>query len=225
MAKSLLRLQARELRKEGESIGSIASQLGVSKSSVSLWCSDIELSSKQIEKLIKREGDGAAKGRQIAAKLKKEERESRMRAYVKVGKEKIGKLSDRELLLVGVALYWAEGNKKQRRVVFANSDPMMVKFFIKWLEVCLNVTKDKLFPFVGINQAHQYRIKIIEKYWSNLTGISIENFTRASFKKVKAAKIYEKPDEYFGTFFVRVEKSTNMNYEILGYIKALGLAA
>lgn len=129
MSKSLQRLEARKLRRLGKSIGDIARGVGVSKSSISLWCSDIELSPEQVAGLIKKEGDGAAKGRQVSARLKKAERKQRMSRFCEIGLRKIGQLTKRELLLVGASLYWAEGNKKQRVAVFANSDPDMIKIF------------------------------------------------------------------------------------------------
>ncbi|MCF7865381.1 MAG: helix-turn-helix domain-containing protein [Candidatus Pacebacteria bacterium] len=47
MAKFEQKMQARSLREKGMSIKSIAKQLGVSVSSVSLWCRDIILSKEQ----------------------------------------------------------------------------------------------------------------------------------------------------------------------------------
>lgn len=225
MSKSLQKLEARKLRKLGKSVGEIARDVEVSKSSVSLWCSDIELTPEQIADLIKREGDGAARGRQVSARLKKTERKQRMSRFCEIGLRKIGQLTKRELLLVGASLYWAEGNKKQRVAVFANSDPDMIKIFLKWLEVCHGITKDRLSPYVGINQAHKKRIYLVERYWSESTGIPLDNFTNPSYKKVKSAKIYENFENHYGTLFVRVRKSTNLHYEILGHIEGLKLAA
>jgi len=54
MAKPIKKSQALELRKKGKSIKEIARQLEVAKSSVSLWCRDIELAPKQIERLMQR---------------------------------------------------------------------------------------------------------------------------------------------------------------------------
>jgi predicted transcriptional regulator len=53
MAKSVIRLQARELRKSGLGIKTIAHQLGVSSSTVSLWSRDIKLTEDQIKNLEK----------------------------------------------------------------------------------------------------------------------------------------------------------------------------
>jgi len=48
MAKSILRLKARELRQEGESIIVIAKKLSISKGTISKWCRDMVLSEEQL---------------------------------------------------------------------------------------------------------------------------------------------------------------------------------
>jgi predicted transcriptional regulator len=47
MTKMDMQTTARILRQQGKSVGAIAQELGVSKSSVSLWVRDIELSEIQ----------------------------------------------------------------------------------------------------------------------------------------------------------------------------------
>lgn len=225
MAKAEERLQARRLRLLGESIGVIARKVGVSKGSVSLWCSDIELSPRQTAALIKREGYGSAKGRQIAAKLKKIERKQRMEKFGGIGSRKIGRLSNRELFLIGAALYWAEGSKKNRQVVFTNSDPAMILIYLAWLKRCLYINQDRIFCRVGINQEHKKRVEEIEQFWSKTTGISRDEFSNTTLRRVKMKKYYENASTYYGTLAVKVRCSTNLNYEILGYIEALKLAA
>jgi hypothetical protein len=49
------------------------------------------------------------------------------------GIERIGQLSDRDLLIAGTALYAGEGAKTDGVVKFANSDPRMVLLFCAWL--------------------------------------------------------------------------------------------
>ncbi len=48
------RIQARRMRKKGESVVQIAKTLGVSKGSVSDWCNDIALTKAQVQILMKR---------------------------------------------------------------------------------------------------------------------------------------------------------------------------
>lgn len=49
-------LKARDLRQQGHSIGDIALMLSLSKSTVSVWVRDIELTSLQVERLKEKNG-------------------------------------------------------------------------------------------------------------------------------------------------------------------------
>ena len=221
MAKSAQRLEARRLRKRGLSVGEIRKIVGVGKGSVSIWCRDIKLTKKQIERLIQNSKDGAEKGRMVAAKLKRNEQISRQKSHELKGFEKVGKLSKRELFLVGTALYWAEGSKKDRRTTFVNSDPEMINLFIRWLKECLKIKSEDIYCHVSINEDHKKRIKEVEKYWSEVTKIPLSDFSSPSYKKVKNKKFYENFNQHYGTLFLKVKKGTNLNYEILGFIKGL----
>ncbi len=61
------------------------------------------------------------------------------------GTEEIGKLNRRELFLVGVALYWAEGfkHKDESSLGLATLDQKMAVFYVNWLEKCLCVQKKR----------------------------------------------------------------------------------
>jgi len=221
MAKSAQRLEARRLRTKGISVNVIAKKLKVSKSSVCLWCDDIDLTEEQREILIKHSRDAGEKGRLLGAKANKEERVKRQKYFEDEGIKEVGILSKRELFLVGVALYWSEGSKKNRRVVLANSDPAMVCLFIRWLKEYLCVDMADIYCTVSINQDHQIRIKTVEGYWSKITGIHLSSFTKPSYKQVKNKKVYENFNDHYGTLFLKLRKSTNSCYRILGYIEGL----
>ncbi|MBU1256559.1 hypothetical protein KKA49_02640, partial [Patescibacteria group bacterium] len=64
----------------------------------------------------------------------------------KDGKRDVGKLTKRDLFMAGVALYWAEGfkHKDESGLGLGTSDPNMAKFYISWLERCLEVSKKDL---------------------------------------------------------------------------------
>lgn len=221
MAKFKEKILARELRKNGKSIGNIARLLKVAKSSVSLWCEDIFLSELQKSRLFKANVQAVKKGSLIANENKKRERLTRVMFYKSIGIKKIGKLSKRELFLVGVALYWAEGGKNQRKVVFINSDPRMILLWMNWIIVCVNIPKERLTCRVEINEVYKDRLAIMENYWSKLTGISIIQFRKASLKHSLVKKIYEDNSSYHGSLQITVKRGTNLNYEILGYIEGL----
>jgi hypothetical protein len=158
-------------------------------------------------------------------RIKKKERLVRLNYYKLIGIRKINKLSKRELFLVGAALYWAEGGKNQRKVIFINSDPKMIILWIKWVKNCLEITKDRLICRVEINEKYIERLDKIENYWSKFTGVPQNQFRKANIKHVKTNKFYENNLNYYGSLQITVSKGTNLNYEILGYIEGLVKAA
>lgn len=226
MAKSILHLEARKLRSKGVSIKSIARELKAARSSVGHWVRDIVLTEEQLVLLKQSELNGKEKGRLKAAIIKKEKRSNLVKEFNVLGGEEISYISSRELLLIGLALYWAEGSKnnRDRRVEFCNSDPIMIKLFIKWLVDCFGVKNEDLRGIVGINQIHTFRVEQVKRYWLSISGIPLEQFRKTSLKKAKSRKIYDNMDNHFGTLCIRVAKSTNLYYKIMGLIHGLHLA-
>lgn len=221
MAKSLLRLEARKLRKKGVSVKKIAQYLKVAKSSASIWTRDIILTVEQLENLKKSSLEGAERGRLKNALLQKEKWRKNMEEFKKSGIENIGKLTDKEFLIAGLALYWGEGYKKGRRLQFCNSDPKMIKFLLLWLQRCFRVSNLDIRCRVGINYIHNKREDIVKEYWSKVTGIPLGQFTRTSFKKVENKKIYANFNDHYGTLSVEVSQPSRFYGKIIGLIEGL----
>lgn len=225
MAKPKKRVEARKLRENGESIKEIARQLGVSPSTVSVWCRDIELTDSQIKKLEKRSRDPNYGERLRYSQKQRRERIKKTKRLKNEGIEEIGNLTKRELFLVGGALYWAEGFKKDSQAGLASSDPRMIKLILKWLRECCNYGNENLSARVTLNISHKGRIDEVEKYWSDVTGISRSSFQKPYYQKVKWKKTYENPNEYYGVLRIRVRKSTDFLRKIHGWIEGLSLQA
>lgn len=221
MAKFRERIEARRLRFDGESIKNIAKKLDVSKSSASLWCRDIKLSEAQIKELAKKENSGAYKGRLIAAENRRKERLQRVEIFGNIGKNKIGRLTEREIFLLGVALYWAEGSKKDRRVTLINSDPKIIQLWIHWLRKFGGLKTRDLKCTVGINEMHEKRLSSVIRYWSKITRISKKQFAKSSLKRVRNKKIYANYWQHYGSLTIEARKGANLNYEILGMIEGI----
>ncbi|MCX6764962.1 MAG: helix-turn-helix domain-containing protein, partial [Candidatus Nealsonbacteria bacterium] len=112
MAKSLERNKAIDLRKKGNSINEIAKKINISKSTVSCWCRDIELSAKQIKRLTERIAmKGSYKNRLKGARVQHERRLKEIEELNKKGLGLINEFSLKEILVIGIALYWGEGMK------------------------------------------------------------------------------------------------------------------
>lgn len=224
MAKSQLRLEAVALRKQGISVKEIAKKLGVSKSTASLWVRDVILSVEQLENLRKQSIKGTERGRLINAFRQKHARLSKIEHEKELGVQEFKTLSSNELKTAGLSLYWAEGDKKNRRIKLANSDPQMIKFHINWLEKIYRIPVDELSCQVGINEAHQHRDQEVREFWSQYTGIPLKNFTKTSFKKFPLRKVYENFNNHHGTLAVTVRRSARIYYKIMGQIHGLSLA-
>jgi hypothetical protein len=222
MAKSELKLLARVHRHNGKGIKTIAHELKVSSSTVSLWCKDIKLTEEQIIQLEKNSHDPFY-GKRLDYSLRQQEKRKFKNSEIKTEALKlIGNLSDRDILMSGAALYWAEGFKKDKMVGFSNSDPVMVRFILKWFRNCMGVRDEMVKLRVVINESHKHREEDIRDYWEKVTKIPKEEFYRTTFQKVNWKKTYEKPEEYFGILRVRVLKSTDLLRKILGLIEGLG---
>ena len=221
MAKSLLKIQARGMRSLGKSVSQIAIELGVSKSTTSLWVRDIILSVEQMESLKQSSLIGAELGRLKSALLQKERRLRLIDDSKRFGKEALSTLTEREFLVAGLALYWGEGYKKGREFSFCNSDPEMVKFLIRWLHNCFQIAIEDIKCSVGINEIHKEREELVRKYWSETLGIPLSQFTKTSFKKVTNKKIYLNFNEHFGTIRIRIKNSGAICYKVLGLIEGL----
>lgn len=224
MAKSLLRLEARKLRKKGVSVKKIAQYLKVAKSSASIWTRDIILTVGQLENLKQASLDGSERGRLNNALLQKEKWRKKMEEFKKLGIANMGKLNDREFLIAGLALYWGEGYKKGRRLQFCNSDPKMIKFLLLWLQKCFDISSLDIRCRIGINYIHAKRENIVRKYWAEITGIPLGQFTRTSFKKVENKKQYANFNDYYGTLSVEVSRPSRFYGKIIGLIDGLSVS-
>lgn len=222
MAKSKEKLEAINLRTLGKSIKFIAKKLNVSVGSVSVWCKDVMLTEDQI-RILEKNGRDPNYGRRLQNSQKQRDiKETKIRKLLDLGEMEIGELTKRELFLVGVALYWAEGFKKDTQVGFANSNPEMISLYLRWLYESCGFKKEDIIARVTINVSHKDRIKEIEKYWSNSTKIPIENFRKPFYQRFKWKKMYENPKDYHGVLRIKVRKSLDYLRKIHGWIKGLG---
>lgn len=223
MSKTVQKFKAREKRKKGLSIKKIARLLGVSTSSVSNWCRDIVLTKEQLQVLENHARDPFYGRRAAYIQKVKKQTDQKIKRLNKAGIDMIGKLTKRELFLTGVALYWAEGFKKDSQAGLASLDPDMIKFFIKWLENCFGYKKSGLSFRITANISHQYRINEIKNFWSQTLVVPQSQFQKPFFQKNIWKKTYDNPDEYYGVLRVKVRKSKDFLRKIYGFIHGLKL--
>lgn len=198
------------LRLEGKTYGEIRGIFQIPKSTLSGWFSNLKISNKAKKILESKKKNGYYKlvefNKIRTINIHKENEDIR-KSY----ESRINKLNNRELMILGAALYWGEGYKNfnQRKnvypyVCFGNSDPCMLKVFITFLEKSLKINRDRIkcqaMIYPGINPQ-----KAIH-YWQSVTQIPVENFrTQLAVSRASQGK---RPWNIlpYGTLQLRVSK-------------------
>ncbi|MFE6285901.1 hypothetical protein [Streptomyces sp. NPDC057877] len=214
-AKDDLREKARELRLQGWTYDQIQVELGCSKSSISLWVRDLPKPERR--KRTREEASLIAKrGWEAKLQLREEDRQqARQRAA-----EEIGRMTERELFLVGVGLYWAEGTKdkpydRREKVTFVNSDPGMIEVFLAWLDL-LGVERERLRYTVMIHETAE--VTAAEQYWADLVRADRSAFYKTTLKKHNPKTARKNVgDSYRGCLAIRVLKGADLYRRIEGW--------
>ncbi len=215
--KSRERLSARKLRSKGLSINEIVQKTGFTKSSVSLWVRDIVLTAAQKKRL-------SEKGRRLEDIEKR--RNTRLtnerlkrQIVIDAAKKQINGISMRELWLIGVMLYWAEGGKTQRLVRFSNGDPEMIKIMIEFFKKVCDVPEEKIKGYIHIHPHLDHRKA--EQYWSSVSGIPLTRFYKTYRKPNKASKYHVGKDSLpHGTLDLYI-CNTELFLKICGWAQAI----
>lgn len=192
----------------------IAEATGASPGSISPWVRDIKARNRD---RAERRRLGALRA---AAKFRSAQAQRRRDFQTAVAASSIGELSDRELFLVGVALYWTEGSKSKpydlrERITFINSDPQVISLFMHWLRL------------VGVGPEHcRFRLHIhetadvvvAEEFWAALVGVAPGVFSRATIKRhdPKTNRL-NVGDQYRGCLVISVLKSAELYRDVAGW--------
>ncbi len=145
----------------------IATQLHVSKSSVSLWTRDVEFVPRARE-------SGRFGARNRGPNVRQRRKTSEIERLLAEGRERIGILSAKEFLVAGAALYAGEGSKRDGELRFANSDPNMVAFFCEWLRRFFDVDEDRLRVRLYLHQGLDLDSAV--EFWVQITVIPSAQF-------------------------------------------------
>lgn len=95
------------------------------------------------------------------------------------------KLGHRDMILLtsGIMLYWAEGAKYKNKntLDFANSSPLMIKVFMKFIRDICGVKEEKIriYLYCYANQ----NVQQLKQFWSKLTKVPVERFIKPYVRK------------------------------------------
>jgi hypothetical protein len=215
MSKNQEKKDAIILRRQGLSYNEILRKVDVSKSTLSLWLRKIGLAKQQKQRLTEKRKAAQQKAQEACRR----NRISKENEIVAKAKKEIGKISRRELWLIGIVAYWAEGAKQKtgnvsQRVSFSNSDPEMILLFDKWIKEICGISLEDVSYSIYIHKTANYEKARI--FWENVlnTKINLLYFKHHN-PKTNRKNI---GDNYNGMLRVDIKRSTDLNREINGWI-------
>lgn len=163
------REKALTLRKLGYAYSYISKETGFSKSTLSYYLRDVPY--KPNAETIKSIGSARAQSGKTKARTKQQ-------TYIEAkrkAKKDIGRLSHRDLFMLGLGVYIGEGSKTQDIIRVVNTDFRVVNLFINWLSS------------MGFSK-HNFAIRIhlypdtdkhtAEQFWSQKTGLPLSQFQK-----------------------------------------------
>lgn len=189
------------LRRKGLSYRDILSQVSLAKSTVSNYLKDLPLTESEKKYLKSRRDSNISRGRIKAATSNHMRRIVRDGFLFEEARKEFQAMSEDPLFHVGIALYWAEGAKRNSIFAFTNSDPDMMVLMITWVERFLSVSRTDVRARLYTHKpfAHENN----EQYWSNVTGVPFRNFRKTIYKPT--GLLVKKRPNYRGC--VRIELS------------------
>ena len=222
MMKRSERVEAIRLRRSGVSYSDITKRFSVAKSTVWRWLKAEGLVETSPQRLTELKRAAQRKG----AAIVKANRVARTSAIIARAQQEIGALSHRDLWLLGLALYWAEGAKQKPRnvsasVIFANSDPLAIKLIMRWFQEICQVPEDQLSFEIYLHETAQ--AERARAYWATHLELPIERLSRVRWKHHRpATRRTNVGDSYHGLVRVRVARSSALNRRITGWIAGVG---
>ncbi|MDO8741837.1 MAG: hypothetical protein Q7J11_01700 [Candidatus Roizmanbacteria bacterium] len=178
MNRPILKQKVRELRKRGKTYSEINQELKttIPKNTLSYWCREIILPSWYSEKIKNLNKESLKKARVTGLNINKEKRRKYLSLLLKKNSDSIKKINVSTQKLLLSILYLGEGAKyiSAPCLTLGNSNPLIIKFYLKLLKNCYTIDKLK---FRGRIQCRfDQDIKVLENFWVSITGIEKKQF-------------------------------------------------
>jgi len=212
------KLIARQLRKDGKSIKEICAAVGVSKTSISNWVRDIELTAEQKMILEERNPIKKFNGFPNYEKLSEIYRERR-RQNQEIGRRKAqeGDINH----AIGCMLYWGEGTKSKGSFDFTNSDLNMLRQFVLFVKKYWNVKNEDIALGLNCYLDHELSAEQIFNYWIENLDIKGCKINKAVIRDINMSSVTngkKKSKLKYGVLKIRI-CNVEIQQQVLGAIQ------
>jgi hypothetical protein len=187
-----LKPKAIALRKKGHSIRDIETELGIPRSTLSGWLKYIKLTKAQQKALKVRWNKTLIKSREKSIVWHHEQKRLRLEKAEEEADATLAELDlngvyTQELALA--ILYLGEGSKKNSTTSIGNSDPLILKFFLKMMIDIYGLDVKKI--RFDLHLRHDQDPIEAKKFWSKELGVPMERFKKPSIdSRTKDRKTY-----------------------------------
>jgi hypothetical protein len=197
MGRADIKSKAVSLRRKGRTYSEICLQLGVDipKSTLSYWCREIPLPAGYSKKIREYNLSSLQRARVLAVEVKKSLRLKEEKDIREKNIHLARKIKDKDSAKIALAmLYLGEGMKRRERssIMFGNSDSVVISLFLYLLRAIYKIDESK-FRCTLQCRADQ-DIEGLEKFWSSVTNIPLNQFYKARIDPRTIGKPSVKPD-------------------------------
>lgn len=210
---NLIREKAIKLRKEGFSYLYISKELSIAKSTLSLWLRDIVFIPNKL--MIKEKLESNRKFNEI----KRVDKVRSMSEAFDFAKNNIGRLSKRDLFVIGIGIYIGEGSKVGNFIRVANSDPRIIRFIMFWFKRCFGLSS-KNFK-IRIHMYPDNNEKEVIDFWIKTLKVKRDAFYPPSFDCRQNKKSKNRSTLPYGTAHLSVVSNGDKSLGVLLHRKIL----
>jgi len=211
-----------QLRRQGKTYNEILKNIPVAKSTLSIWLRSVGLAKSQKQRLTKKRIEAQRRG----ADSRYNARVAEVQSLVEKGILDVGVLTERELWLIGITLYWAEGSKQHAHnpsvgVIFSNSDAAMHRCFLRWLTF-IEIPERAITFDLFVHKSREMDIPLFKKWWTRELKLSDGMLNTVYLKRgnIKTNR-HNVADLYHGLLRIKVAGSTSLNRKIQGWIEGI----
>lgn len=189
------------LRRRGLSYREILKQVpfSLSRSTISDWCKEIELTPEQLDRLDRLYREGSYRGRLLGPKATQRRRADEIKGIKAKARAEAVQLCHKELWLAGLMLYWAEGDKTHQ-VGVSNSDPEIIRLMMQWFRDCCHIPEVKFRAYLHLHSGQDEQA--LKTFWAHVTGLPLSQFGKSYVKKEGTG--HRKNLLYHGTFKLNI---------------------
>lgn len=206
--------KAIQLRRLGKSYKQINQELGVATSTLASWFKNEPWSQEIKARLSAQVSWTNPRALELLVQVNRERWRIKHEEYRAIAIKEFKKLKNNPLFIIGVSLYWGEGDKQVKNclVSLSNGDPEMIKIFNNFLTSICGVSKERvklsLILYPDLVDSVQRNL------WSKLTNIPLSNFNKSSIIKGR----HPTKRNSYGVCLIRVS-SRYLKEKIMTWIK------